>query len=159
LLFDFHRALLRRLRNYLLKTSGRICSGGMSINSETSSTPQPEPVSTGSGFVDLEGFGDARNDKPDWFNRWDSGCGHPRAMRRCRHDRFKRVTAGWIDACYRAPQSVSGDLGGASGQQSSEPGPMVGAMDLGVADHGERASREQAARARSIARFMVDGFQ
>src|SRR4029077_14172774 len=38
------------------------------------------------------------------------------------------------------------DLGGAPGQQSSEPGPMIGAMDLGVADHGERPSREQAAQ-------------
>jgi|SRR5580692_10738028 hypothetical protein len=38
------------------------------------------------------------------------------------------------------------DLSGAPGQQSSEPGPMIGAMDLGIADHGERASREQAAQ-------------
>jgi len=38
------------------------------------------------------------------------------------------------------------DLSGAPGQQSSEPGPMTGAMDLGIADHGERASREQTAQ-------------
>lgn len=38
----------------------------------------------------------------------------------------------------------SGNLGGAPGQQSSEPGPMIGAMDLGIPDDGERASREQA---------------
>src|SRR4029078_13448285 len=36
------------------------------------------------------------------------------------------------------------DLSGSAGQNSSEPGPMTGAMDLGVADHGERASRKQA---------------
>jgi hypothetical protein len=38
------------------------------------------------------------------------------------------------------------DLGGAPGQQSSEPGPMIGAMNLSIADHGERPSREQAAQ-------------
>src|SRR5215472_3034846 len=31
-------------------------------------------------------------------------------------------------------------------QQPREPGPMSGAMDLGIADHGERAGREQAAQ-------------
>src|SRR6516162_10574850 len=37
------------------------------------------------------------------------------------------------------------DLGGSPRQQSSEPGSMRCAVDLGIADHGERASREQAA--------------
>ena len=37
-----------------------------------------------------------------------------------------------------------GDLGGSSGQQSSEPRPMPSAVDLGIADHGERAGHEQA---------------
>src|SRR5215469_7745818 len=36
------------------------------------------------------------------------------------------------------------DLGGPARQQCSEPGPMFGAMDFGIADHGQRASREQA---------------
>src|ERR1700676_3025723 len=31
-------------------------------------------------------------------------------------------------------------------QQGREPGPMFGAMDLGIADNGERASHEQAAQ-------------
>jgi len=39
-----------------------------------------------------------------------------------------------------------GDLGGALRQQCREPGPTVGAMDLGVADDGERAGNEQAAQ-------------
>ena len=38
------------------------------------------------------------------------------------------------------------DLGGSPRQQSTEPRPMPGAMDLGIADHSERASREQAAQ-------------
>jgi len=38
------------------------------------------------------------------------------------------------------------DLGGSPRQQSSEPGSMRCAVDLGIADHGERASREQAAQ-------------
>src|SRR6516162_2986821 len=38
------------------------------------------------------------------------------------------------------------DLGGSPRQQRGEPGPMPSAMDLGIADHGERASREQAAQ-------------
>src|SRR6185437_15291426 len=37
-----------------------------------------------------------------------------------------------------------GDLRGPPGQQSREPGPMIGTMDLGIADNGERASSEQA---------------
>ena len=40
----------------------------------------------------------------------------------------------------------SGDLGGAPRQQCCEPGPTLGAMDLGVADDGERARNEQAAQ-------------
>src|SRR4029450_1676260 len=38
------------------------------------------------------------------------------------------------------------DLGRSPRQQPREPGPMPGAMDPGIADHGERASREQAAQ-------------
>jgi len=37
-----------------------------------------------------------------------------------------------------------GDLGRAPPQQRREPGPMPGAMDLGVADDGECTSHEQA---------------
>src|SRR4029450_1332200 len=36
------------------------------------------------------------------------------------------------------------DLGRSPRQQRGEPGPMSGAMDLGIADHGEGASRETA---------------
>src|SRR6476619_6561076 len=39
-----------------------------------------------------------------------------------------------------------GELGRPSGQQRREPGPMLGAVDLGIADDGERAGREQAAQ-------------
>jgi hypothetical protein len=39
----------------------------------------------------------------------------------------------------------SGDLGRAPPQQRREPGPMLGAVDLGVADGGECAGHEQAA--------------
>jgi hypothetical protein len=39
-----------------------------------------------------------------------------------------------------------GDLGRAPRQQRREPGPMLGAMDLGVADDGECSSHEQAAQ-------------
>src|SRR5262245_35955696 len=38
------------------------------------------------------------------------------------------------------------DLSGPPGQQCREPGPMFGAMDLGIADDGQRARREQAAQ-------------
>ena len=38
-----------------------------------------------------------------------------------------------------------GNLGRPSRQQRREPGPMPGAMDLGVADDGERSGYEQAA--------------
>src|SRR5215831_4975208 len=38
------------------------------------------------------------------------------------------------------------DLGGPPRQQSCKPGPMFGAMDLGIADDGQRACREQAAQ-------------
>src|SRR5215472_2411343 len=37
-----------------------------------------------------------------------------------------------------------GDSGMSPCQQCCEPGPMLGAMDLGIADHGERAGHEQA---------------
>src|SRR6202162_2910413 len=39
-----------------------------------------------------------------------------------------------------------GDLRRPPRQQCCEPGPMLGAMDLGIADDGERASDEQAAQ-------------
>ena len=39
-----------------------------------------------------------------------------------------------------------GDLGRPPGQQCREPGPMFGAVDLGIADDGECAGREQAAQ-------------
>src|SRR6516164_6439618 len=39
-----------------------------------------------------------------------------------------------------------GNLGGSPRQQRGEPRPMPSAMDLGIADHGERAGREQAAQ-------------
>src|SRR6516164_607927 len=38
------------------------------------------------------------------------------------------------------------DLGGSPRQQRGEPRPMPSAVDLGIADHGECASREQAAQ-------------
>ena len=38
------------------------------------------------------------------------------------------------------------DLSGSPRQQSSEPGPMPSAVDLGIADDGERASRKEAAQ-------------
>src|SRR5665811_387398 len=37
-------------------------------------------------------------------------------------------------------------LGGPPRQQCREPGPMFGAMDLGIADDGERPGHEQAAQ-------------
>src|SRR4029079_8246591 len=40
----------------------------------------------------------------------------------------------------------SRNLGRAPRQQGREPGPMFGAMDLGVTDDGERAGHEQAAQ-------------
>src|SRR5262245_7599145 len=39
-----------------------------------------------------------------------------------------------------------GNLGRSPRQQSRKPGPMPGAMVLRIPDHGERASREQAAQ-------------
>jgi hypothetical protein len=39
-----------------------------------------------------------------------------------------------------------GDLGRPPRQQCREPGPMLGAMDLGITDDGERACRKQAAQ-------------
>src|SRR6202035_1590956 len=39
-----------------------------------------------------------------------------------------------------------GNLGRAPPQQRREPGPMPGAMDLGIADHGECSGHEQAAQ-------------
>src|SRR5450759_973660 len=39
-----------------------------------------------------------------------------------------------------------GDLGRPPRQQCREPGPMLGAMDLGITDDGERSCRKQAAQ-------------
>src|SRR6478735_11758126 len=39
-----------------------------------------------------------------------------------------------------------GDLGRPSRQQCRKPGPMLGAVDLGITDHGECAGGEQAAQ-------------
>src|SRR5262245_6690458 len=39
-----------------------------------------------------------------------------------------------------------GDLCRPPRQQRREPWPMLGAMDLGIADHGERTDREQTAQ-------------
>src|SRR5437867_9217536 len=39
-----------------------------------------------------------------------------------------------------------GDLGRSPRQQCRKPGPMLGAMDLGITDHGECAGGEQAAQ-------------
>src|ERR1019366_6309383 len=39
-----------------------------------------------------------------------------------------------------------GDLGGPPRQQRREPGPLFGAMDLGIANDSERAGHEQAAQ-------------
>src|SRR6202158_3786065 len=38
------------------------------------------------------------------------------------------------------------DLGGPTRQQCRKPGPVLGAMDFSVADHGKRTGREQAAQ-------------
>src|SRR5688572_28096347 len=43
-------------------------------------------------------------------------------------------------------QRDSRDLGGSSRQQCCEPRPVLGAVDLGIADHRERAGHEQAAQ-------------
>src|ERR1700752_560681 len=56
--------------------------------------------------------------------------------------------------CYHRPghpgelvgERDGSDLGRSPRQQPREPGPMPGAMDPGIADHGKRASREQAAQ-------------
>ena len=39
-----------------------------------------------------------------------------------------------------------GDLGRPSRQQCRKPGPMLGAIDLGITDHGEGTGGEQAAQ-------------
>jgi hypothetical protein len=44
------------------------------------------------------------------------------------------------------------DLRGSPRQQGGEPRPMPGAMDFGIADHGQRACREQTAQV-AIASF------
>src|ERR1700758_5099059 len=49
-------------------------------------------------------------------------------------------------SCTLVGERDRSDLGGPPRQQSREPGPMFGAVDLGIADDGQRARREQAAQ-------------
>src|SRR5215813_2578927 len=76
---------------------------------------------------------------------------------RCNLVLSRRESGGFIITfvpCHHRPghpgefvgERDGGDLGGAPRQQIGEPGSMPRAMDLGIADHGERASREQAAQ-------------
>src|SRR5262245_48876734 len=48
--------------------------------------------------------------------------------------------------CDLVGERDRGDLGGPPRQQCRKPGPMFGAMDLGIANDGERTSGEQAAQ-------------
>jgi hypothetical protein len=48
--------------------------------------------------------------------------------------------------CDFVGERDSRDLRGSPRQQHCEPGPMPGAMDFGIADHRQRAGREQAAQ-------------
>jgi hypothetical protein len=48
--------------------------------------------------------------------------------------------------CEFVGKRDGGDLGGSAGQQRREPGSMRRAIDLGIADHGKRAGRKQAAQ-------------
>src|SRR5437016_1947145 len=49
-------------------------------------------------------------------------------------------------SCDLVGKRDRGHLGGPPRQQCRKPGPMFGAMDLGIADDGQRACREQAAQ-------------
>src|SRR5262249_22242621 len=49
-------------------------------------------------------------------------------------------------SCDLVGERDRGDLGRPPRQQCRKPGPMFGAMDLGIADHRQRASGEQAAQ-------------
>src|SRR5262249_9432732 len=49
-------------------------------------------------------------------------------------------------SCELVGERDRSDLGGPPRQQSCEPGPMFGAVDLGIANDGQRARREQAAQ-------------
>src|SRR5262249_28068767 len=49
-------------------------------------------------------------------------------------------------SCDLVGERDRNDLGRPPRQQCGEPGPMFGAMDLGIADDGQRARREQAAQ-------------
>src|SRR2546430_9696506 len=49
-------------------------------------------------------------------------------------------------SCNLVGKRNRGHLGGPPRQQCRKPGPMFGAMDLGIADDGQRACREQAAQ-------------
>ena len=53
-----------------------------------------------------------------------------------------------VPARFRNSKAVGAvfGLGRASAQQRREPGPMPGAMDLGIADDGECSGHEQAAQ-------------
>ena len=48
--------------------------------------------------------------------------------------------------CDLVGERDRGDFRWLARQQGCEPGPVFGAMDLGIADHGQRAGREQAAQ-------------
>src|SRR5262249_32216252 len=49
-------------------------------------------------------------------------------------------------SCELVGERDRSDLGGPPRQQSCEPGPMFSAVDFGIADHRQRARREQAAQ-------------
>jgi hypothetical protein len=49
-------------------------------------------------------------------------------------------------SCDLVGERDRGDLGGPPCQQCRKPGPMLGAMDLGIADDGQCTRREQAAQ-------------
>src|SRR6516225_9218023 len=49
-------------------------------------------------------------------------------------------------SCDLVGERDRSDLGGPPRQQSCEPWPMSGAVDLGIADDGQRARGEQAAQ-------------
>src|SRR6516225_1360307 len=71
-----------------------------------------------------------------------------RSRREC--DRFPvAITSshhGPCHSCNLVGERDRGDLGGPPRQQCRKPGPMFGAVDLGIANDGERTSGEQAAQ-------------
>ena len=77
--------------------------------------------------------------------------GYPARFRLCRKgDRFL-VTLAFSHHGPSHPRDLVGERDGGNlrwppPQQRREPGPMLGAMDLGVADNGERTGHKQAAQ-------------